>query len=131
MVEDNNQEFHEEEILDDDIVAMEDQEDPNKREVYVPVEPPKVEPGMIVRTIVFAVAIINAGLAMFGSDVVLDVDQQMVYEVLSGLFLVGSSFFAWFKDNDVSKVARKRNDVTNQVEELKDKKKKKKEEKGE
>lgn len=94
---------------------MENQE---KKEVFVPVEVPKLSPMMIVRTVVFAVAVINAILAMF-NVAPLEVDQEALYNTISGLFLIGSGYRVWAKNNDYSKKARKRKAIIEQIEEEK------------
>lgn len=92
--------------------------DPNKREVFVPEEAPKVEPRMVVRTIVFVVAIINAILAMFGIAGDLTVDQETLYAVISGAFLFGSGIVAYFKNNNLTKQARKKSAVEDQIDDI-------------
>lgn len=91
-------------------------ENQNKKEVFVPVDAPKLSPGMLVRTVVFVVAVINAIAAMLGFNLDLQVNQVDLYEIFSGLFLIASGAAAWFKNNDVTKKARKRKVVVEQVE---------------
>ncbi|AEW47159.1 putative holin protein [Bacillus phage BCP78] len=83
--------------------------------VFVPVEVPKVEPMVIVRLLVFAVALINAVAAMFGYNLGLEVDQQNMYDIISALFLLGSGFYATWKNNNISKQARVQAHVAKQV----------------
>lgn len=92
---------------------MEEKE--TKKEVFVPVEAPRVEPRMVVRTVVFAIAILNAILAMFSVSPV-EVDQEALYNFVSAIFLLVSGFEAWSKNNDYSKKARKRKTIIEQVE---------------
>lgn len=122
LIEGTESDFEEDEDLDLDLDLHSDEqtiyeyEDDGSRTVFVPEEAPKVEPAMIVRTIVLVVAIINAAFAMFGSTFEIEVDQAAIYEVVSWLFLLGSGVWSWFKDNDVSKKARKRKEISRQVE---------------
>lgn len=87
-----------------------------KKEVFVPVEAPKVDPMMIVRTVVFAVAILNVILSLFGVNPI-EVDQEALYNVISAVFLLGAGFKVWDKNNDYSEKARKRKAIIEQVEE--------------
>lgn len=86
-----------------------------RKEVFIPIETPSVNAGMIVRTVVFLVAIINSIAAQFGVADGFTVDQELLYQVISGLFLVGTGAVAWFKNNDVTKKARVRAVVAKQV----------------
>lgn len=98
-------------------ISSTDGEDRSKK-VFVPEEAPKVDPRMIVRTLVFIVAIINAVSAnIFGHALDLTINQELAYQIISGIFLVGSGVVTWFKDNDVTKKARKRKEIIRQVEE--------------
>ncbi|AXQ67810.1 holin [Bacillus phage Kioshi] len=83
--------------------------------VFVPVEVPRVEPMMIVRLLVFVLALVNAIGAMFGYDLNLSVDQQNVYDIVSALFLLGSGFHVAWKNNNISKTSRVKAHVGEQV----------------
>lgn len=87
----------------------------NEQQVFVPVEVPKVEPMMIVRLLVFVLALVNAVAAMFGYDLNLSVDQQNVYDIVSALFLLGSGFHVAWKNNNISKASRVKAHVGEQV----------------
>jgi len=86
-----------------------------EQSVFVPVEVPKVEPMMIVRLLVFAVALINAVAAMCGYNLGLEVDQQNAYDIISALFLLGSGFYATWKNNNITKQSRVKAHVAEQV----------------
>ncbi|ANY29361.1 putative membrane protein [Bacillus phage PK16] len=83
--------------------------------VFVPVEAPRVEPMMIVRLLVFVLALVNAIGAMFGYDWNLSVDQQNVYDIVSALFLLGSGMHVAWKNNNISKTSRVKAHVGEQV----------------
>ncbi|AMO25956.1 holin [Bacillus phage Thurquoise] len=87
----------------------------NEQQVFVPVEVPKVEPMMIVRLLVFVLALVNAVGAMFGYDLNLSVDQQNVYDIVSAMFLLGSGFHVAWKNNNISKTSRVKAHVGEQV----------------
>lgn len=86
-----------------------------EKSVYVPVEVPKVEPMMIVRLLVFLVALVNAVASMLGYHLDLAVDQQNAYDIISALFLLGSGFYATWKNNNISKQSRVQAHVAKQV----------------
>jgi SPP1 family holin len=76
------------------------------QEVFVPVEAPKVDAMMIVRTLVFLASLINAVAALFGKELNLHVNQDLTYQIISAALLVGSSLYAAWKNNNVTKAAR-------------------------
>ncbi|ALO79560.1 holin [Bacillus phage Hobo] len=86
-----------------------------EKQVYVPVEVPAVEPMMIVRLIVFVLALVNAVGAMFGYDWNLSVDQKNVYDIVSAMFLLGSGMHVAWKNNNISKTSRVKAHVGEQV----------------
>jgi SPP1 family holin len=86
------------------------------QEVFVPEAPPKVDARMIVRLMVFVVALINTVAAIFfDKDLNLSVDQAFWYEIFSAAFVIGSGFWATWKDNNITKKARIKAEVKNQV----------------
>jgi SPP1 family holin len=80
------------------------------------VEVPKVATGLVVRTVVYLAAIVNAIAAYFGFDFNLDVDQNFVYEGVTIVALIGSFASAYWKNNDVTKKARAKAKVAKNVE---------------
>lgn len=85
------------------------------QQVFVPVEAPKLDAGMIVRTIVFVLSLINGISAMFGYHFNLNIDQEKVYNIVSAVILVGSGLWAAWKNNNITKAARVKQIVANQV----------------
>lgn len=74
--------------------------------VAVPTEAPKIDAGLVLRTIVYAVAIINAVLAIFGIDFNIELHEDKLYELITVIFTVGSFVLAYWKNNNVTKKAR-------------------------
>lgn len=79
------------------------------------VEVPKVSKMLIVRALVYLVAIINAGAAMFGIDLNLHINQNLVYEGISYIFLIVSMGHGIWKNFNVSKTARAVAQVAKQI----------------
>ncbi|AIF72042.1 holin [Bacillus phage Riley] len=90
-------------------------ENQDKHEVFVPQEAPPIAPGTIVRFIVFAVALVNAVASLLGHELGLKVDQNTLYDVLSALFLMGSSLHMAWKNNNITKQARIKAHATEQI----------------
>jgi SPP1 family holin len=86
------------------------------QEVFVPEAAPKVDAKMLVRLLVFVVALINAVAAMLGKQLNLVVDQNLWYEIASAALLIGSTLWTAWKDNNVTKQARIKAEVAKQVE---------------
>ncbi|AMQ66648.1 holin [Bacillus phage Shbh1] len=78
----------------------------HNQEEFTHVEVPSLSPMMVVRTVVFLLAIINSVAVMFGFELGLEVNQENLYQLVSGVFLVGSGIVAWYKNNDITKKAR-------------------------
>jgi SPP1 family holin len=74
--------------------------------VEVPVEAPKVNPGLVVATIVYLIAIINAGAALFGFDININADHDMIYEGVTAVFTFGSFVIGIWKNHNFTKQAR-------------------------
>ncbi|ADH03253.1 holin [Bacillus phage W.Ph.] len=87
----------------------------NKHEVFVPEEVPAISAGLIVRFVVFAVALINAIASIFGQDLGLTVDQEVVYQGATAVLLLISTIQMAWKNNAVTKAARKREHVAKQI----------------
>lgn len=85
------------------------------QQVFVPVEPPKIDAGMIVRTIVFVLTLVNGIASMFGFHWNLSIDQAKAYKVISGTLMAASAIWAWWKNNNVTKAARIKQAVAAQV----------------
>ena len=59
----------------------------------------------IVRTIVMFVALINGMCAITGCAP-LDIDENTIYCIVSGIAMVGSSIWAWWKNNSFTPAAK-------------------------
>lgn len=58
----------------------------------------------IIRTVVLVLALVNQGLTMAGHSV-LPIEDEQVTELLTLLFTIGSSVWAWWKNNSFTKSA--------------------------
>lgn len=87
-----------------------------QKSVHVPEEAPKVSTSLVVRTIVYIVAIINGVAAFLGYDLGLEVNQEFVYELVSLIFMGGAFIDAYWRNNDLTKKARIKSEAAKQVE---------------
>ena len=60
-----------------------------------------ISKGTIIRTACLILTLINAGLAIFGKSP-LPVDDAMIEQVVSFVFVAASSIAAWWKNNSFS-----------------------------
>ena len=60
----------------------------------------------IARTVILAVALINQVLAILGKDKLPFADED-IYQVVTLLFTIASSAWAWWKNNSITKNAIK------------------------
>lgn len=58
----------------------------------------------IIRTVVLALALVNQTLMLTGHSV-LPIEDEQVTELLTLLFTIGSSVWAWWKNNSFTKPA--------------------------
>jgi SPP1 family holin len=93
-----------------------DNKEVQKTEVFVPEAAPKVDARMLVRLLVLVVALLNAVAALFGKQLNIEVNQDLWYQIISAAMLIGSSLWTAWKNNDVTKQARIKAEVTKQVE---------------
>lgn len=63
-----------------------------------------VKSDTIARTIVLILALINQGLAVAGKEA-LPFTEDMVYQVVTLIFTIGASAWAWWKNNSFTKNA--------------------------
>lgn len=63
-----------------------------------------ISKGTIIRTACLILTLINAGLAIFGKSP-LPIDDAMIEQVVSFVFVAASSLAAWWKNNSFSKDA--------------------------
>lgn len=69
----------------------------------MPTEAPKVGPKLVVTTIIYLIAIVNAAAASLGFNFNIDADYEFIYQGVSLVFMVGSFIHAYWKNNDVTK----------------------------
>lgn len=92
-----------------------DMKDAAQETVFVPIKAPRIDASMVVRTIVFLLSLINAIAGLFGFHWNLKIDQEMTYNIVSAAFLFGSSIYAAWKNNNITKKARIKQAVADQV----------------
>ena len=63
-----------------------------------------ISKGTIIRTACLILTLVNAGLAIFGKSP-LPIDDAMIEQVVSFVFVAASSIAAWWKNNSFSKDA--------------------------
>lgn len=63
-----------------------------------------ISKGTIIRTACLVLTLANAGLAIFGKSP-LPIDDAMIEQVVSFVFVAASSLAAWWKNNSFSKNA--------------------------
>jgi SPP1 family holin len=68
-------------------------------------QPRKISAGTVARFVLLAVALINSGLQMAGYQTI-PVDEAGVETFISLTFLAGTSLWAYWKNNDITKKAR-------------------------
>ena len=64
----------------------------------------KIKTETIVRTIIAAIALLNSILIMFGKTP-LDLDENIIYVVASGIATIVTTVWAWWKNNSFSQCA--------------------------
>jgi SPP1 family holin len=70
-------------------------------------EPRRISAGTISRFVLLLLALINTGLNLFGVDTI-PIDEEAVEEFISLAFIIVTSLWAYWKNNDVTKKARLR-----------------------
>ena len=76
-----------------------------------------VKPSTIIRTVVLLLALVNQGLTMAGHSV-LPITEEQISELLTLLFTIGASLWAWWENNSFTPAAIEADKV---LEELKNK----------
>ncbi|TDL34388.1 phage holin [Jeotgalibacillus sp. S-D1] len=61
----------------------------------------------IIRTVTLVIALLNLSLFLAGYSP-LPIENEEIEQVLTAIFTIGASLWAWWKDNDISRKARKR-----------------------
>ena len=64
----------------------------------------KISTDTIVRTIVAAIALLNSVLIIFGKTP-LDLDENIIYVVASGIATIGTTIWVWWKNNSITQNA--------------------------
>lgn len=64
----------------------------------------KVSAGTVARTIILILALVNQVFAMLGYRL-LPVDNQMINDLVSNLWMIGAALWAWWKNNSFTKSA--------------------------
>lgn len=70
----------------------------------------KIKTETIIRTVVLIVALINQGLTVIGWDLIPITDDQIA-EIISLVFTIGASLWAWWKNNSFTYEARKADEL--------------------
>ena len=70
----------------------------------------KVKAETIIRTVILAVALINQVLTIFGYSIIPITDDQIT-EVISLLFTIGASVWAWWKNNSFTRAALEADEI--------------------
>ena len=65
----------------------------------------KIESAVIARTVAMVIALLNNCLLMAGIPVI-PIEDETINEVVSGLFLIGTTVWAWWKNNSFTKAAQ-------------------------
>ena len=65
----------------------------------------KIESAVIARTLVLIVALVNNFLVMAGMPVI-PIEDETINMVVSGIFLIGTTVWAWWKNNSVTNAAQ-------------------------
>jgi SPP1 family holin len=63
-----------------------------------------MKPDTIARTIVAAIALLNAVMVMIGKAP-LDLDENTIYIVVSGIAVIATTIWTWWKNNSFTKEA--------------------------
>ncbi|QZA69634.1 holin [Bacillus phage 035JT004] len=85
------------------------------QEVEIPTEAPNVTSGLVVRTIIYLIAIVNAAAAFLGFDLNIPTDYNFIYDGVSLVFFIGSFVHAYWRNNNVRKEARIVEEVAKQL----------------
>ena len=75
-----------------------------------------MKPDTIIRTILAGLALLNAVLVMLGKAP-LDLDENTIYVVGSGIASIVTTFWAWWKNNSVTRAALIGDDVMRSIKE--------------
>ena len=70
----------------------------------------KIKTETIIRTVVLIVALINQGLTVIGWSLIPITDDQIA-EVITLVFTIGASLWAWWKNNSFTYEAKKADEL--------------------
>lgn len=70
----------------------------------------KIKKETIIRTVILAVALINQILTLFGYSI-LPISNDQITEIISLVFTIGASVWAWWKNNSFTPEALKADEV--------------------
>lgn len=87
----------------------------NVQTVVVPAEAPSIDKGLVVRSIVYLILIVNSLAAHFGFGFHLNANEDFIYQIVSDALLVLSFVQAYWKNNNISKAARIVDKVAEQI----------------
>ena len=65
----------------------------------------KIEAAVITRTLVLILALVNNFLVMAGMPVI-PIEDETINMVVSGVFLIGTTVWAWWKNNSFTAAAQ-------------------------
>ena len=68
----------------------------------------------IIRTIVLGIALLNQIFAMFGISQ-LDIDDDVIYQVVTAIATIGSAVWAWWKNNSFTEAAQEADKVLKEL----------------
>lgn len=87
----------------------------NVQTVVVPNDAPSIDKGLVVRSIVYIIVLVNAVAAHFGFHFHLNGNEDSIYNYVSDGLLVLSFVQAYWKNNNLSKAARIIDKVAEQI----------------
>ena len=74
----------------------------------------KIKKETIIRTVILAVALINQVLTLFGYSI-LPISDEQITEVISLIFTIGASAWAWWKNNSFTQAALEADELLNEL----------------
>lgn len=74
----------------------------------------KIKKETIIRTVILAVALINQVLTLFGYSI-LPISNEQITEIISLIFTIGASAWAWWKNNSFTQAAIEADEVLNEL----------------
>ena len=74
----------------------------------------KIKTETIIRTIVLVLALVNQVLAIYGKERI-PITEDEVYQLFTLVFTIGSSLWAWWKNNSFTQPALKADEYMEQL----------------